>query len=135
MNAYKPSTARQAVIMCSMFALVLPAIALSGMSYMYFLEHVLCFDMNESPANLVEGLKGLLVCAPIIVVMFLSVLVAGILWMFIMSKVLPWPDLMYYTKMEGPRYPWLSDFLDHLWNTMLKQRKDGDAQQFSEPYK
>ncbi len=132
MTQYKPSVAKQAAVMCSMFVLVLPALTAAGLAYIHFLEHGLGVDLDAKPENLIDGAVMVVSIFPMIVAMLAAIFVAGTLWMFVMSKVLPWSDIQYYTEMKSPRYPWISDTLDRIWKAMLKRRKDREPNNTSE---
>jgi len=135
MNQYKPSVAKQTAVMCSMFVLVLPAIAASGLAYIHFLSNGLGVDMEAKPENLLDVAVMILSVLPMMAVMLTAIFVTGSIWMMIMSKVLPWPDIQYYTQMEGPRYPWISVTLDRMWKSMLTRRKHREAQQANAAYR
>lgn len=70
-----------------------------------------------------QVLLVLLLLLPMVPVMMLAVCAAGIPWMFIMSRVLPWDDIESFTAKKGPRVPLLSDWLDRLWLRMIDRRR------------
>ena len=52
-----------------------------------------------------------------------AILISGIPWMFVVSRILSWADIQYYTKQKGRRIPFLSDWLDRLWLRMIESRR------------
>jgi hypothetical protein len=132
MSLYKPSIAKQIAVVGSLLALALPAIVVAGLSYMYFLEYGLGADMHAKPETLLESAKVTLACFPMTILVLIAILLAGIIWMFIMSRVLSWADIQYYAeqaKQRNARIPWVSDILDRIWEAMLKKRKIREAKQ------
>ena len=122
MTEYKPSVRKQITILASFFVIVLPSIWLAAMGYMWLLEHGLKIDTNAKPEGLVDRLLVLVTVLPMLPVMLLAILIAGLPWMFVMSRILSWADLQYYTKQKGTRFPLLSDWLDRLWLHMIESR-------------
>jgi hypothetical protein len=122
MNDYKPSVRTLIVMLASLFAVVLPAICFAGMGYMWVLEHGLKFDTNTKPEGITDRLLVLVITLPIIPVLIAAVFIAGVLWMFVMSRLLSWADIQHFTKQKGPRFPLLSDWLDRLWLRMIGSR-------------
>lgn len=122
MSEYKPSTKIQLTLLASFFVVVLPAIWVAGMGYMWLMEHGLKIDTDGKPEGIVDQLLMLVTVLPIIPVMLLAILITGILWMFVVSRFLSWADLQYYTNRKGPRFPLLSGWLDRLWLRMIESR-------------
>jgi len=120
---YKPPMRIQIGVMVSFFLVILPAIALAALGYMWYIENVLKLDVNAKPEGIVDRLFILVTVLPMIPVMVLGILVSGILWMLIMARLLSWPDIQYYTAKKGPRCPILSDWLDRLWLRMTEFKR------------
>jgi hypothetical protein len=93
------------------------------MGYIWLMGHSFKIDMDAKPEGIMGGMVMLLMVLPIIPVMLLGILIAGIPWMFVMSRVLSWADIQFFTKQEGPRFPILSDWLDRLWLRMIERRR------------
>ncbi len=91
---------------------------------MWFLEYGLKLDMNAKPESPKDSLLTLVAVLPVIPIMLASILVAGLPWMFVMSRVLSRADIRYFTKQNGNRVPWLSDWLDRVWERMIESRKN-----------
>jgi hypothetical protein len=123
MTEYKPSVRTQIIMLATFFAVVLPAIWFAGMGYMWFIEHGLKLDTNATPEGVVDHLLMLVTVLPMIPVILVAILISGIAWMFVVSRVLSWADIQYYTKQKGRRYPFLSDWLDRLWLRMIESRR------------
>ncbi|HNQ90147.1 MAG TPA: hypothetical protein PKM73_16135 [Verrucomicrobiota bacterium] len=87
------------------------------------MEHGLKIDTAAQPESVVDRLVVLLLVLPMIPLMVLAIYIAGIPWMFIMSRNLPWADIEYFTGNKGPRIPVLSDWSDRLWLRMIASRK------------
>jgi hypothetical protein len=90
---------------------------------MWLIEHGFKLDLDAKPDGIVDGLLMLLMVLPIIPVMLLAILISGIPWMFVTSRVLSWADIQFFTKQKGPRFPILSDWLDRLWLRMIESRR------------
>jgi len=123
MSEYRPSVMTQITLLGSFFVIVLPAIWFAGMGYMSLIEHVLKLDANSKPDGIVDRFLILVTVLPMIPVMLLAILISGIPWMLVMSRILSWADIEYFTKQKGPRLPFLSDWLDRLWLHMIESRK------------
>jgi len=123
MSDYKPPVRTQITILASLFVVVLPAIWFAAMGYMWFIEHGLKLDANAQPDGIVDRLLILVAVLPMIPVMLVAILISGIPWMFVMSRVLSWVDIEYFTTKKGPRVPLLSDWLDRLWLRMIESRR------------
>ena len=123
MSDYRPSVRTQIILLATLFAVVLPAIWFAGMGYMSLIEHSLKLDTNAQPEGIVDRLLILVTVLPMIPVMLLAILIAGIPWMFVMSRLLSWADIQYFTTQKGPRFPLLSDWLDRLWLHMIESRR------------
>ena len=123
MAEHKPSIRTQVIVLATFFVVVLPAIGVTGMGYIWFLEHGLKLDTNAKPEGIMDRLSILLAAIPIIPTMLVAILVAAIPWMFMMSRVLSWADVQYYTKQKGPRLPLVSNWLDRVWIRMIESRK------------
>ena len=136
MSAYRPRLKTQIAVLATFFVIVLPAIWFAAMGYMWFVEHGLKIDASAQPEGIVDRLVILLLLLPMIPLMVLAIYVAGIPWMFIMSRILPWADIEYFTGKKGPRIPLLSDWFDRMWLRMIECRKaksptDGPANRSS----
>lgn len=103
--------------------MVLPAIWISAMGYIRFLEDVLKLDTHPKPEGILDRLFELLLVLPMIPVMLLAIFLAGIPWMFLMSRVLSWADLEFFNKPNKQRLPLFSDWTERLWVWMIKSRK------------
>ena len=123
MTEYKPSVWTQIVLLATFFAVVLPAIWFAGMGYMWLVEHGLKLDTNATPKGVVDQLLILVTMLPMIPVILVAILISGIPWMFVVSRVLSWADIQYFTKQKGRRYPFLSDWLDRLWLHIIESRR------------
>ena len=123
MTEYKPSIRTQVVYFATFFALVLPAIVLAGEGYFLFLEHGLKIDMNEKSEGIRDSLFMMLMMLPMVPTIVVGILLAGMPWMFFMSRFLSWADIEYYGKQKGPRFPWLSDWLERIWERMLESKR------------
>lgn len=123
MSEYKPQLRAQVTVLVTFFLVVLPAISLAGIGYMWFLEHGLKFDTNAKPEAILDRLIVLLAVLPIIPVMLTAILLSGIPWMFAMARLLSWDDLQYLTKRKGPRLPFLSDWIDRIWSRMIEPKR------------
>jgi hypothetical protein len=123
MNDHKPSPRTLILVLASFFVVVLPAICFTAMGYMWFVEHVLKLDCNTKPESIVDQLLVLAAVFPMILLMPVAIMIAGVPWMFAMSRVLSWSDIEYFTKQKGPRLPLLSDWLDRLWLHMIQSRR------------
>lgn len=110
-------------MLASLFVVVLPAIWFAAMGYMWFIEHGLKLNANAKPDGIVDRLLILVAVLPMIPVMLVAILISGIPWMFVMSRVLSWVDIEYFTTKKGPRVPLLSDWLDRLWLRMIESRR------------
>ena len=122
-NEYKPPARTTAILLATFFVVVLPAIYFSGMGYIRLVEHGFGLDLDAKSDGIVDGFMGLLMVFPIIPVMLLSILITGIPWMFVASRVLSWADIQFFTKQKGPRLPILSDWIDRLWLRMIENRR------------
>ena len=127
MSEYKPRLRTQLVVFATFFLVVLPAIWFSAMGYIWFIEHGLKLDTNSKPDGLMERLFILMLGLPIIPVMLAAILMAGIPWMFVMTRLLSLTDIEYFTKQNSkqkrPRLPFLSDWIDRLWLRMIESRR------------
>jgi hypothetical protein len=123
MSEHKPSVRTQIILLATLFAVVLPAIWFAGMSYMWLIEHGLNLDTNARPEGIVDRLLILVTLLPIIPVFLAAILITGIPWMFVVSRLLSWADIQYFTKQQGPRFLFLSDWLDRLWLHMIESRR------------
>ena len=123
MGEYKPRIRTQLVVLATFLVLVLPAIWFSGMGYIWFLETGLKLDLDKKSEGFADGLLMLATVFPIIPVMMVGILAAGIPWMFLMSRYLSWAEIQYYTKQKGPRMPLLAEWLDRLWERMIESRR------------
>jgi hypothetical protein len=111
------------MMLASFLAVVLPAIWLATMGYMWVIEHGLKLDTDAKPEDMLDRLLILLVVLPMIPFMAAAVFIAGIPWMFVMSRLLSWTDIQHFTAQKGPRLPLLSTWLDRLWLYMIKSRR------------
>jgi len=125
MSDYRPSLKTVIAVLATFFVIVLPAIWFSAMGYMWLVEHGLKVDTAAQPESIADRLVVLLLLLPMIPVMVLAICIAGIPWMFIMSRILPWPDIEYFTGKKGPRIPVLSIVSDRMWLRMIESRKRG----------
>ena len=123
----KPGWRSHAVVLGSFFTLVLPAIAAAALGYLWIVQRGFGVDIDARPEGWGDRLRNLLMLLPMIPLMVAAVLLAGIPWMWIASRCLPAADLEYYSQRRGPRWPWLSDWLEHLWQRMLEARRRRDA--------
>ena len=123
MSDYKPSVRTQIILPATFLAVVLPAIWFSGMGYMSLIERSLQLDIKAKPEGIADHFLILATVLPMIPVMLLAILIAGIPWMFAMSRLLSWDDIQYFTSQKGPRFPLLSDWLDRLWLRMIESRR------------
>ena len=123
MNDHKPSVRTQIIVFASLFAVALPAILFSGMGYMWVIEHGLKLDTHAKPEGIQDSLLILVTVFPMIPLMGLAILIAGIPWMFVMSRVLSWADIQHFTRQKGPRLSFLSEWLDRLWLHMIQCRE------------
>jgi len=123
MSDYRPCLKTLIAVLATFFAIVLPAIWLSAMGYMWLVEHGLKIDTAAQPESIADRVLVLLLVLPMIPVMVLAIYIAGIPWMFIMSRILPWADIEYFTHKKGLRIPLLSDLSDRLWLRMIESRK------------
>lgn len=123
MSDYKPSARTTVLVLMSFFAIALPAIWFTGMGYMWLVEHGIKFDTATKPEGFVDRIVVLLAVLPMIPLLVLAIFVSGIPWMFVMSRVLSWPDIQHFTKQKGPRLPFLSALLDRLWLRMIESRR------------
>lgn len=123
MSEYKPPPRTTALLLATFFVVVLPAIWFSGMGYMWLIEYGFDLDIDAKPDGIVDRLLMLLMVLPIIPVMLLAILITGIPWMFVASRVLSWADIQFFTKQKGPRFPIISDWLDRLWLRMIESRR------------
>ena len=123
MNEHKPRVRTQIAVLATFFIVVLPAIFFAAMGYMWFVEHGLKIDAEAQPESIVDHLLVFLLVLPMIAVMVLAIFLAGIPWMFFMSRILPWADIEYFTAKKGPRVPLLSDWLDRVWQRMIECRR------------
>lgn len=108
--------------MASFLLLVLPAIWLAARGYMWTIEHGLKIDTHARPDGIMDRLVILAMLLPMIPVMLVAILVAGIPWMLLMARLLPWADIQFFSRQKGPRFPPLSDWLDRLWLRMIEHR-------------
>lgn len=123
MSDYKPSVRTLILVLGSLYAVVLPAICLTGMGYMWFVQHSLKLDINTQQEGVVDRLLVLGAVLPMIPLMVLAIIISGIVWMFVMSRVLSWADIQHLTKQRGPRFPLVSSWLDRLWLRMIESRR------------
>jgi hypothetical protein len=123
MSEYKPRLRTQIAVLASFFIVVLPAIWLAAMGYMWFMEHGLKLDASAKPEGIVDRFLTLLTVLPIIPTMLAAILATGIPWMFVMTRLLPLADIEYYTRQKGPRVPFLSDWLDRVCRRMIESRR------------
>ncbi len=123
MSAYKPRLKTQIAVLATFFVIVLPAIWFAAMGYMWLVEHGLKIDASAQPESIVDRLVVLLLVLPMIPIMVLAICIASIPWMFIMSRILPWADIEYFTGKKGPRIPLLSDWFARMWLRMIESRK------------
>ena len=123
MSDYRPSGRTLVLVLVSMFAVVLPAIWFTGMGYISFSEHSLKLDANTKPEGVVDRLLILAAVLPMIPLMVLAIFLSGIPWMFVMSRVLSWADIQYFTEQKGPRLPFVSAWLDWMWLRMIQHRR------------
>jgi hypothetical protein len=107
----------------SFFAVVLPAIWFSGMGYMWLIEHWQKLDSDATSEGVLDQLLNLVTVLPVLPVIVAAILISGIPWMFVVSRILSWADIQYYTKQKGRRIPFLSDWLDRLWLRMIESRR------------
>jgi len=127
MNDYKPSVRTSILVFASFFAVVLPAMWFTAMGYMWFVEHGLKLDTTTKPEGVIDQLLVLAAVLPMIAFMLLAILISGIPWMFVMSRVLSWADIEYFTKRREPRLPFLSAWLDRVWSRMIESRKPASS--------
>src|SRR5947209_4674468 len=99
MNDYKPSVRTQVMVLASLFVVVLPAIWIAAMGYTWFIQHGLQFDTEAKPEGFWDRLLILVTVLPMIPVMLVAIFVAGIPWMFLMSRLLSWTDIQYFTTL------------------------------------
>ena len=123
MTEYKPSVRTQIVVLATFFAVVLPAIWFSGMGYMWLIEHWQKLDSDATSEGVLDQLLNLVTVLPVLPVIVAAILISGIPWMFVVSRILSWADIQYYTKQKGRRIPFLSDWLDRLWLRMIESRR------------
>jgi hypothetical protein len=123
MSEYKPRLGTQIAVLASLFAVVLPAICLAAVGYMWLLKHGLNLDVDAHPEGVLANLLMFLAVIPIIPTMLAAILLTGIPWMFVMAHFLSWDDIQYFTSKKGPRLPWLSDWLDRIWLHMIEPRR------------
>jgi hypothetical protein len=123
MTEYKPSVRTQIVMLATFFAVVLPAIWFSGMGYMWLIEHWQKLDSDATSEGVLDQLLNLVTVLPVLPVIVAAILISGIPWMFVVSRILSWADIQYYTKQKGRRIPFLSDWLDRLWLRMIESRR------------
>ena len=123
MSDYKPSARTLIIVLASFFTVVLPAIWLTGMGYMWFIEHGLKIDTTTKPEGVVDRLLVLVSVLPTIPLMVLAILISGIPWMFVMSRILSWAEIQHFTKQKGPRVPFVSAWLDRVWLHMIQSRR------------
>lgn len=123
MSDYKPPARTTAILLATFFILVLPALGFAGMGYMWGIEHGFKLDPDAKPEGILDGLLMLLMVLPMIPVMSFAMLISGIVWMFVVSRVLSWADLQFFMNQKGPRLPILSDWLDRLWWHMVERRR------------
>lgn len=110
-------------MLATFFAVVLPAIWFSGMGYMWLIEHWQKLDSDATPEGVLDQLLNLVTVLPVLPVIVAAILISGIPWMFVVSRILSWADIQYYTKQKGRRIPFLSDWLDRLWLRMIESRR------------
>lgn len=123
MSEHKPSVGTQIILLATLLAVVLPAIWFAGIAYLSLIEHGLKPDTNARPESMVDRLLILVMLLPLIPVFLAAILITGIPWMFAVSRLLSWADIQYFTNQTGPRFPFLSDWLDRLWLHMIESRR------------
>ena len=123
MSEHKPSVRTLILVLASFFAVVLPAILVTGVGYMWLIEHAFELDTTTKPESLVDRLVVVVTILPMIALMLLAILISGIPWMFVMSRLLSWADIEHFTRQRGPRLPFLSAWLDRLWLRMIQSRR------------
>jgi len=133
MSEYKPTVRIQVMVLGSFMLMVLPSIWVAGMGYMWLVEHGLKLDMDAKPQGIGEQFIMLSTVLPMLPAMLMAILISGILWMFIMSRALSWADLQYFTHMNDSakkkrsRFPFVSDWLDRLWQRMIEFKRPKGA--------
>ena len=120
---YKPSSRTLIVVLASFFAVVLPAICFAGMGYTWVMKNGLNLDTDAKPESIADQLLILAQVLPMIPLMVMAIFISSVPWMFVMSRLLSWADIVYFTKQKGPRLPIISDWLDRLWLRMIESRR------------
>ncbi|MEY4202132.1 MAG: hypothetical protein RLZZ265_3872 [Verrucomicrobiota bacterium] len=133
MTDYKPSSRTLIVLLASLFAVVLPAICFAAMGYIWVMKNGLNLDTDAKPETIGDRMLILAQVLPMIPLMVMAVFISGVPWMFVMSRLLSWADIVYFTKQKGPRLPIISACLDRLWLRMIESRRprvplDGESQ-------
>ena len=106
----------------SFVVLVFPGIFLAGLGYIQLLEKGLGLNRDAAPNSFGDQLFFLLIFLPMLPAMLLAILVAGIPWMFIMSRFLSAADIEHFSKQKSASIPWVSNWLDQLWLRMIASR-------------
>ena len=110
-------------VLASFFAVVIPAIALTGIGYMWFIEHGLKLDSTTKPEGIGARLLVFGAVLPMIPLMVLAIFISGIPWMFVMSRVLSWAEIQHFTTQKGRHLPFVSAWLDRMWLRMIQSRR------------
>lgn len=127
MSRYKSPLWRQLVVVASFLAFMLPAIALAGGGYFWFVEQVLGLDTRAKPQGMLAGLLIVLGVLPMVFLMLVAILISSIMWMAVMACLLSWPDLEFYTNQKGPRVAWISDWLEKVWLRLIEPKRPGGS--------
>ena len=91
--------------------------------YTWVMKNGLNLDTDAKPESIADQLLILAQVLPMIPLMVMAIFISSVPWMFVMSRLLSWADIVYFTKQKGPRLPIISDWLDRLWLRMIESRR------------